>query len=356
VEHQATVTTLSWIPSEAVVDAPLLKATFSMGFTHYDTPPPDVVAADASLEQLSADDVFRFAHRLCGVIEVDGDRVVSARYAESSYGMMGGTTVRLAGLSTRLTAVGLPPLQAEPELTATSATFRQTFGGRTGLPAPRRVEGRPHARWQAPTVWTTLALTMHADGRVEFDLTGASPFPRHWVYGPDGHLASKSGTTEFNTWYHGAHGQHTPWGDEDAPALVVAVESALERRLAGVIMGGGKPGIRQVEPGTVLIEEGAAAGPVLLVLDGLISVEVDGESLGDLGPGAVVGERAFVEGTPRTATVRALTPVRVAVIDPDRIDGAALSELTGLHRREERQLQQDERQLQQDERQLQQDE
>lgn len=336
-EHRATVTTLSWIPSEAVTDAPLVRAPFQWGITHYDAPPPDVIGDDDTLEELADDDVFRFAHRLAGIIEVDGDRVVSARYDDDdSRGLMGGTTVRLGAWSTRLTAVALPLLRMEPELTATSATFRQTFGGRTGLPAPRRVEGTPHARWFAPTVWTTLTLTLHADGRSEIDVAGASAFPRHWVYGTDGKLAHKSGTTAFNDWYHGTHGEHTPWGDEDSPALVVAVESALERRLSEVIMRhGDKPAIRHLEPGEVLVAQGAAAGPLFLVLDGIISVDVDGESLGDLGPGAVVGERAFVESGPRTATVRALTAVRVAAVDPAGLSRDTLTELTGLHRRED---------------------
>jgi hypothetical protein len=335
-EHTAAVTTLSWIPSEAITDAPLLRAPFELGFTHYDTPPPDVLAPDTTLEQLAAEDVFRFAHRLAGVVEVDGDRVVSARFAPDSRGVMGATTVRLGGWSTRLAGVGLPLRRPEIEVGPTAATLRQTFGGRTGLPAPRRVEGAPHARWQAPTVWTTLELTIHADGRAEAGVTGASPFPRHWVFGPDGKLARKSGTTAFTEWYHRAHGTRTPWGDEDSPALMVAVESALERRLAGLIMrGGDKPGIRRLAEGDTLVEQGGAPGPLFLVLDGLVGVEVDGRPLGDLGPGAVIGERAFLEDSPRTATVRALTPVRVAAVAPDQVDPGALAGLVDQHRRED---------------------
>jgi hypothetical protein len=334
-EHRASVTTLSWIPSEAVTDSPLLRATFEIGFTHYDAPPPDAVEPDGSLEDLADDDIFRFAHRLAVAVESDGDRVVSARYTDGSRGVMGATTVRLGAWSTRLGAVALPLLRSEPQVTDRSVTFRQTFGGRTGLPAPRRVTGPPHARWLAPTVWTTLSLTVHADGRTEVDLSGASAFPRHWVYGTDGKLALKSGTTAFTDWYHGAHGGHTPWGDEDSPALVVAVESELERRLSAAIMrGGAPPEIRHLGAGAVLVEQGGAPGPLFLVLDGVIDVEVDGASLGDLGPGAVVGERAFIEQSPRTATVKARTPVRVAALDPAHLDRDALTELTGLHRRE----------------------
>ncbi len=55
--------------------------------------------------------------------------------------------------------------------------FVQTTGGRTALPAPRPVRPPPYVQWQAPLVWTTLSLTLHADGRAEYALTGASRFP-----------------------------------------------------------------------------------------------------------------------------------------------------------------------------------
>ena len=61
--------------------------------------------------------------------------------------------------------------------------FRQTVGGRTAIAHP------PFVRWQAPLVWTTLALTMNADGSSDARLLGASAFPRHWVYGTDGAVA-----------------------------------------------------------------------------------------------------------------------------------------------------------------------
>ncbi len=75
-------------------------------------------------------------------------------------------------------------------------------------------------------VWTTLQLTVDADGTSEHHLTGASGFPRHWLYGVDGHLEKKAGLTEFGEWYRHAFGKHTPWGDEDSPTLVTEVETA----------------------------------------------------------------------------------------------------------------------------------
>ncbi len=95
----------------------------------------------------------------------------------------------------------------------------------------------------APIVWSTLELTLHADGRAEGRLVGASPFPRHWVYDRAGALDAKSGMTDFKDWAGHAFGKHTPWGDEDSPALVTAVETALERELSNTIMRGGGPAV-----------------------------------------------------------------------------------------------------------------
>jgi CRP-like cAMP-binding protein len=55
-----------------------------------------------------------------------------------------------------------------------------------------------------------------------------------------------------------------------------------------------------------------------------------------VGPGAVLGERALLEGGTRTATLRAVTPAKVAVAPAGDIDMAALAEVSKGHRREER--------------------
>ena len=72
--------------------------------------------------------------------------------------------MRLAKLRATFEPVPLPDIRHEPEVTETSVRFVQTTGGRTGLPAPRRVKHPPFVQFRAPTVWTTLALTIHADG------------------------------------------------------------------------------------------------------------------------------------------------------------------------------------------------
>ena len=177
---------------------------------------------------------------------------------------------------------------------------------------------------------------MHADGRAEGQLVGASPFPRHWVYDADGALAAKSGLTDFNGWSKQCFGDHSPWGDVDSPAVVAAVETALERTLSETIMrGGGKPKVRKVAEGEDLIRQGESGTELYLLLDGVLEVLVDGEPIAELGPGAVAGERSLLGEGNRTSTLRAMTPVRVATADAEHVDVAALHELATGHRRED---------------------
>ena len=133
---------------------------------------------------------------------------------------------------------GFPEIRAEPEITASGARFTQTTGGRTGAPMPRPVAGRPHVQWLAPTVWTTLSLTISTDGSGRGEMTGASRFPRHWLYDHRGQLVAKSGLADFRQWVGTSHGEHSPWGNEDSRPLVTVAESALERQLSGTIMRG----------------------------------------------------------------------------------------------------------------------
>jgi hypothetical protein len=328
--YESSVTSLSWIPSEAVEGS--TRMAFDAGFTHYDDPPPGELG---DIEELRVADRFRFANVLQAWIDVDGSgQITGCGYTGN--GLMGSTTVRLGALKYRFQAVQLPDLQRDIERGEGWVRFVQTTGGRTGLPAPRRVQRPPYVQWQAPLVWTTLTLTLHADGTSEAAMTGASPFPRHWVYDLDGQLSHKSGLTDFKDWYRTSFGKHSPWGDEDSPALVTAVETALERTLSVQLMhGAAKPAIRRLKADEVLVRQGEPGADIYLVLDGVLRVEHDGEPLAEYGPGAMLGERAHLEGGVRTSTLVAVTACRVASVDASQLDRAALEELAGGHRRED---------------------
>jgi hypothetical protein len=332
VRLESSVLSISWIPSEAVTGP--LKQFFEIGVMHYDEPPPDTIGSLDELQLLRAEARFRFANRLSAWIEVRDGAIVDAGY--SGGGLMGVTTVSLAHRSVRFEAVGLPDRRDDPVVHRTEARFVQTSGGRAPVPAPRRVRRPPFFQLKPPDVWTTLALTINADGTARSELVGASRFPRHWVYDADGALAAKAGLADFSDWYRSAFGKYTPWGDRDSPAYVTEVESALERQLAATIMrGGAKPEIRTLKPKAALTEQGQPGTELFLLLDGLLQVEVDGEPVAEIGPGAILGERALLEGGPRTATLRALTPSRVAVATADQLKREELEELSQRHRREE---------------------
>jgi hypothetical protein len=332
---KGSVTTISWIPSEAV--AGIADASFKAGFTHYDTAPPDSLGSEvpAAIEGLRIEDRFRFANHLAAFATFDDAGQCTERGYGSGGGSIGATTVRF-GKRFTVAAVSLPDRHGDPEVGDGWVRFTQTAGGRTGLPAPRPVRRAPFVQFLAPIAWTTLELTLYADGRADGRMVGASPFPRHWVYDSAGALAAKSGMTDFKDWAGRAFGPHTPWGDEDSPALVTAVETALERELSSVIMrGGAKPQIRSLKQGDVLTTQGEAGDEVYLLLDGVLGVDVDGTSWAEVGPGSVLGERAALEGGARTATLRAVTSVRVAAVAAAQIDRDRLATLSAEHRREE---------------------
>lgn len=327
---ESSVTSISWIPSEAI-SMVSTSLPFEMGIAHYDAPPPEVIE---DLDALRKADRFRFANHLSGWIEVEDGRITG--YGRGGGGMIGSTTIKLGRRSTTFHALPLPDVRPEPTVSDTSVTFVQTVGGRAGVPAPRRVKRKPFVQVAAPLAWTTLALTLHADGRVERELRGASPFPRHWVYDADGKLTAKSGLIDFKTWYRTAFGEHSPWGDDDSPALVTEIETALERELSLHIMrGGAKPKVRRLKEGDRLTEQGAPGDELFVLLDGVLRVDVNGEELAELGPGAVLGERAILEGGVRTSTLTAVTPCKVAVATAEEIEPQALATLSDAHRRED---------------------
>jgi CRP-like cAMP-binding protein len=156
------------------------------------------------------------------------------------------------------------------------------------------------------------------------------------VFDTNGSLEAKSGLTDLRNWLGTAFGSRTPWGDADSPALVTAVETALERQLSTELMqGGAPPEIRRLGGDEVLVAQGEPGDTVFVLLDGVVAVEVDGQPVAEIGPGAVLGERAALEGGLRTATIRTVTPCRVAVASSDRLDVSRLSKLSEGHRREE---------------------
>ena len=327
--HERSVTAISWIPSEAITGLP--KLPFEFGIGHYDEPPPDHLGVH-DLELLRDADRFREANFLRAWIDVEDGRIVD--HGHSGDALVGSTTFQFGPKRLVLPGVAFETLRPDPEVRDDSVRFVQTVGGRAGFPAPRRVRGLPLFRIHSATAWTTLALTIRADGTSEHELVGASPFPRHWIYDTLGNLAQKSGTVDFKRWYREAHGERTPWGDEEGAAVTAPAESELERALSSALMSDDVPVARKLlVPGETLVEQGDPGDDLYLVLDGVFDVEIDRAKVAELGPGAIAGERATLEGGVRTATLRAATPARVAVLTSEALARGDLELLAAERKR-----------------------
>ena len=274
-----SITSVSWIPSEAITGH--VRLPMDIGLGHYDDPPPDRLDDVAAL---AAAGRFRFANELHVTVAIEDGTFVSATREGRSH--ICPTDLNVGSRTFQFAPVPFPDIAPEPEVHEDRVVFRRTAGGRTGAPMPRRINRAPFVMLQAPTAWTSLEITIHADGRIEAGLAGASPFPRHWVYGEDGELTGKSATIDFATWSRENFRELTPWEGHDEQTFVTEVESALERELSLQIMRAGRrPVLRPFAAGDLLTVQGEAGEEVFLLLDGVLVVEVDGAPLAEIGPG-----------------------------------------------------------------------
>lgn len=325
---ESSVTAISWIPADAIDGLP--KLPFELGVRRYDSAPPDRLEP-GDVERLCDQDRFRHANRLAAWIEVEDGRIVG--HGLQGSGLIGDTTLSLGLGKVRIAGVAFDQLRPQPQVGEDFVRFVQTVGGRAGFPAPRIVSGRPFMRVSSATTWTTLALAINIDGSSHHELIGASTFPRHWIYDREGRIVQKAGIIDFKRWYREAHGNSTPWGDEESETFVTASETALERELSRqMISQGVSLERRSLSMGDTLVEQGEQGRDMFLLLDGMLGVEVDEEQVAEIGPGAILGEGALLGDGTRLATLRARTTCRVGVIPPDVIERSAMRQLATTRR------------------------
>jgi CRP-like cAMP-binding protein len=72
--------------------------------------------------------------------------------------------------------------------------------------------------------------------------------------------------------------------------------------------------VRSVLKGDIVVAQGERGSDAMIVLEGTAAVTRGNRKLGELTVGDVFGEMALLDDQPRSATVRALEPMRIIVI------------------------------------------
>ena len=247
--YESSVTSLSWIPSEAVTG--VSRVAFDSGL--HPLRRPAARPRSTTSRRCGTADRFRFANVLRGLdrggrpgqhhrLRLPGRRPDGLDHREAG--------AACGNASRRCTLPDIQRRSRRRRATAGCGSSRRPAAGpgsppRGGCAGGRSSSGR--RRWCGPR----LSLTLHADGRAEYEVIGASRVPP--ALGLRRRRASwrhKSGLTDFTDWYRKSFGKHTPWGDEDSPALVTAVETALERACrCSSCTAAAKPRIEQPRPG-----------------------------------------------------------------------------------------------------------
>jgi MFS family permease len=95
------------------------------------------------------------------------------------------------------------------------------------------------------------------------------------------------------------------------PTFAPLSAPSIERILAELIR-------LDVPEGNVLIRQGDYGDRFYVLAEGRVVVTKDGATIRELGPGGYFGEIALLRDVPRTATITAITPLRVIAIERER--------------------------------------
>ena len=304
---EGSVTTISWVPAEAVErDA---KTGFRLGTPRADPAPPADLGPDIDTTLDALADRYRFANHLRGFAEFDDDGEVR-RYGEQGSGRLGHRAGR-EGAELAIGTIPMPERRGEPVVGPGWVRFDQTWGGRTASTMAKATLRPPFVRFNAPVAWTTLELTLHADGRVRRTAGRRVALPA-----PLGLRRGRSPRRDER--HHGLEGLGR-FSGRDAYAVGRRGLAGLRHRgRVGVGAGAGRdavarhprPAVRRLQAGEVLTRQGDPGDDLYVIVDGVLVVSVDGTEVVELGPGAVLGERAVLQGGRRTGTLTAGTRPR----------------------------------------------
>lgn len=85
-------------------------------------------------------------------------------------------------------------------------------------------------------------------------------------------------------------------------------------------------GERKLGAGEVLCRQNEFESDVFVLVRGEASVVIDGKEVATVGAGEVVGELSMVSGGKRSATLTAIAPMLVLVLDPREVDSVLSSD------------------------------
>ncbi|MEM7245663.1 MAG: cyclic nucleotide-binding domain-containing protein [Acidobacteriota bacterium] len=108
----------------------------------------------------------------------------------------------------------------------------------------------------------------------------------------------------------------------------VTLCEGLSEEEVGTLADAGK--VEEAYMDTALMEEGAISDSLIIVLDGEVEVFKDDDSgeetqLATVGTGAILGEVGLLESVPRTATAKAISPVRLYRLERAEFDALCRS-------------------------------
>jgi hypothetical protein len=300
----------------------VLEIPFGRGISHYDKPPPD---KSPNVDALLDADAIRFANQLRAWIDVQDGRI--SDHGMTGGGRLGSTTVRLRNRGHTFAGVALPDLVATPEVFADRVRFGQTCGGHTGAPVPRAVSGPPFVRIAAPLAWSTIVLTIYADGTSESEIADASAFPRHYLYDSAGQLIQKSALIRYKDWLHQSEQQRSPWAGVHEPVPTTQVKQEAERTLADSILVSARYEQYQLRVGAMLGSHPIRDDQVAVLLDGVMVILIDDEPAVEVGPGSIFDPSARIAESKEHAKIRAKTAARFALLSRSDVDSDALDEV-----------------------------
>ena len=317
---ESSVTSLSWIPSEAI--GGMTKMPFETGVAHYDPPPPDVIE---DIDALQRDGRFRFANRLTAWIEVEDGAIVG--HGQSGGGLICSTLLQLGKKQVAFEAIALPDLHPEPEVGAQRGDLlpdrgRAHRGARPppGAAGPVRAVLRPAGVDHAgPDAARRRVVVVRADRRQQ--LPPALGLRRRQQaraqVGDDRllELVPARLRQAQPLGRPGLPGAHHRGGDR--PRAPAVAHAHAGRRQA--------QGARRSRPARSSPSRARPRTTSTSCSTAWCASRSTGERLAEYGPGSMHGERAVLEGGRRTSTIRAVTACKLAVASADSIDRDALA-------------------------------